>query len=96
MASNPFPDSSARHVPDGLAVSPRKFSRLQTSSPPMMRRPGIDGKKTAETCPNMTVFTHVRESDGTRIADLKFSGRSVRSLIKGKRVEIHFTNRRKT
>jgi hypothetical protein len=62
----------------------------------MVRRPGIDGKKTAETCPNMTVSTHMKESDGTRIAELKFAGRSVRSLIKGKRVAIHFTNRRKT
>gem|GEM_PF-6687769 len=31
-----------------------------------------------------------------RIADLKFAGRSVRSLIKRKRVAIHFTNWRKT
>jgi hypothetical protein len=64
MASNPLPDGSARHVPHATGVSVRKFSRLQTPCSAIAQHPGFHGKKTAETCPNMTVSADVRMSDG--------------------------------
>jgi hypothetical protein len=64
MASNPFPDGSARHVPHAMRISARNFSRLQTRRSALLQRPGPHGKKTAETCPNMTVSADVRMSDG--------------------------------
>jgi hypothetical protein len=39
-----------------------QLSRLATNE-----RQGIHGKKTAEICPNMTVFADVRNSDGMAI-----------------------------
>jgi hypothetical protein len=61
--SNPFVPTSAKHVPGEIWPWPCKFTGLQGTAPTVDGRSGRNGKKTAETCPNMTVSADMRNSD---------------------------------
>jgi len=73
----PFPNRSAKHVPNAGRFRLRKFSRLCFEGGPVNIGAATNGKKTAGTCPNMTVSADVRNSDGTA------GGRKAYSLDQG-------------
>jgi hypothetical protein len=51
-------------VPDAIWLSPWKFSRLEPVDSNTKNAARLTGKKTAEICPNMTVFAYLKTSDG--------------------------------
>ena len=61
LTADPFPDRSARHVPDAMRVSARKFSRLQTKERGDLAPSRVSWKKNGR---NLSKYDRLCPSEG--------------------------------